>query len=28
VQNSWHPGDAGEDSGWMRMFRNARLWLS
>jgi phosphoribosylformylglycinamidine synthase len=27
VQNSWHPGDAGEDSGWMRMFRNARLWL-
>jgi len=27
VQNSWHPHDAGEDSGWMRMFRNARLWL-
>jgi phosphoribosylformylglycinamidine synthase len=27
VQNSWHPRDAGEDSGWMRMFRNARLWL-
>jgi phosphoribosylformylglycinamidine synthase len=27
VQNSWHPDDAGEDSGWMRMFRNARLWL-
>ena len=24
VQNSWHPADAGEDSGWMRMFRNAR----
>jgi phosphoribosylformylglycinamidine synthase len=27
VQNSWYPHDAGEDSGWMRMFRNARLWL-
>ncbi|MFI4869548.1 MAG: phosphoribosylformylglycinamidine synthase [Steroidobacterales bacterium] len=27
VQNSWHPHDAGEDSGWMRMFRNARRWL-
>jgi phosphoribosylformylglycinamidine synthase len=27
VQNSWHPREAGEDSGWMRMFRNARLWL-
>jgi phosphoribosylformylglycinamidine synthase len=27
VQNSWHPHQAGEDSGWMRMFRNARLWL-
>ena len=27
VQNSWHPHEAGEDSGWMRMFRNARLWL-
>ena len=27
VQNSWHPPDAGEDSGWMRMFRNARLWV-
>jgi len=27
VQNSWHPHDAGEDSGWMRMFRNARVWL-
>jgi len=24
VQNSWAPADAGEDSGWMRMFRNAR----
>ena len=27
VQNSWHPHDAGEDSGWMRLFRNARVWL-
>jgi phosphoribosylformylglycinamidine synthase len=27
VQNSWAPADAGEDSGWMRMFRNARVWI-
>jgi len=27
VQNSWHPDDWGEDSPWMRMFRNARKWL-
>jgi len=27
AQNSWHPADAGEDSGWMRIFRNARIWL-
>jgi len=27
VQNSWSPADAGEDSGWMRMFRNARVWI-
>ena len=25
--NSWHPADWGEDSGWMRLFRNARAWL-
>ncbi len=24
VQNSWAPDGAGEWSGWMRMFRNAR----
>ncbi|QDQ26024.1 phosphoribosylformylglycinamidine synthase [Chitinimonas arctica] len=24
---SWHPDNWGEDSGWMRMFRNARHWL-
>jgi phosphoribosylformylglycinamidine synthase len=28
LQNSWHPRDAGEDSGWMRIFRNARVWLA
>ncbi len=27
AQNSWHPAGAGEDSGWMRIFRNARVWL-
>ena len=27
VQNSWRPREAGEYSGWMRMFRNARRRL-
>jgi phosphoribosylformylglycinamidine synthase len=27
VQMSWHPAHWGEDSPWMRMFRNARAWL-
>lgn len=27
VQNSWHPPQWGEDSPWMRMFRNARCWV-
>jgi phosphoribosylformylglycinamidine synthase len=27
VQNSWHPGQWGEDGPWLRMFRNARRWL-
>jgi len=27
VQNSWHPDDWGEDSPWMRIFRNARVWV-
>ena len=27
VQNSWHPESWGEDGGWMRMFRNARVWV-
>ncbi|MFC5527141.1 phosphoribosylformylglycinamidine synthase [Rhodanobacter ginsengisoli] len=26
VQLSWHPEQWGEDSPWMRMFRNARVW--
>ncbi|MBN8895028.1 MAG: phosphoribosylformylglycinamidine synthase [Rhodanobacter sp.] len=26
VQMSWHPESWGEDSPWMRMFRNARVW--
>ena len=27
VQMSWHPAGMGEDSPWMRMFRNARCWI-
>ena len=27
VTNSWHPDDWGEDGPWMRMFRNARVWV-
>ncbi|MEY3200672.1 MAG: Phosphoribosylformylglycinamidine synthase, partial [Pseudomonadota bacterium] len=27
VQMSWHPAQWGEDSPWMRMFRNARKWV-
>jgi phosphoribosylformylglycinamidine synthase len=27
VQLSWHPPEWGEDSPWMRMFRNARVWV-
>jgi phosphoribosylformylglycinamidine synthase len=27
VQNSWHPRDAGEHSGWTRLFRNARKFV-
>jgi len=27
VQMSWHPQEWGEDSPWMRMFRNARVWV-
>jgi phosphoribosylformylglycinamidine synthase len=28
VQMSWAPDGAGEDSPWMRMFRNARGWVT
>jgi phosphoribosylformylglycinamidine synthase len=27
VTHSWHPDDWGEDGPWMRMFRNARVWV-
>lgn len=27
VNNSWHPDDWTEDSGWMRLFRNARVFV-
>ena len=27
AQNSWHPRDAGEYSGWMRLFYNARRFV-
>jgi len=27
VQHSWHPDDWREDSPWMRIFRNARVWV-
>ncbi|MGI0115816.1 phosphoribosylformylglycinamidine synthase [Zooshikella sp. RANM57] len=27
VQHSWHPPAWGEDAPWLRMFRNARVWL-
>ena len=27
VLNSWHPDDWAEDSGWMRLFRNARVFV-
>ena len=27
VQMSWRPDGWGEDSPWMRMFRNARAWV-
>jgi phosphoribosylformylglycinamidine synthase len=27
VQHSWHPDEWGEDSPWMRMFRNARKFI-
>jgi phosphoribosylformylglycinamidine synthase len=27
AQNSWYPPTSAEYTGWMRMFRNARLWV-
>jgi len=27
VQHSWHPAEWGEDGPWLRMFRNARVWV-
>ena len=27
LQNSWHPADWQEDGAWLRMFRNARVWV-
>ena len=27
VQNSWYPQEWSEDAAWMRMFRNARVWV-
>jgi phosphoribosylformylglycinamidine synthase len=28
VQNSWAPGEWGEDGGWTRLFRNARVFVN
>ena len=27
MQHSWHPEDWGEDAPWLRLFRNARVWI-
>ncbi|PLY13941.1 MAG: phosphoribosylformylglycinamidine synthase [Sedimenticola sp.] len=27
VQNSWYPQEWGEDAPWLRLFRNARVWV-
>lgn len=27
VQNSWHPDNWQEDGAWLRLFRNARVWV-
>ena len=27
LQNSWYPDEWGEDGAWLRLFRNARVWL-
>ncbi|HSO81346.1 phosphoribosylformylglycinamidine synthase, partial [Thiocapsa sp.] len=28
LQNSWHPDQWGTDGPWMRLFRNARVWVN
>ncbi|MEB0039525.1 MULTISPECIES: phosphoribosylformylglycinamidine synthase [unclassified Pseudomonas] len=28
VQNSWRPDEWNEDAAWMRIFRNARVWVN
>jgi phosphoribosylformylglycinamidine synthase len=28
AQLSWHPPEWGQDSPWIRLFRNARAWLA
>lgn len=28
LQNSWHPDDWAEYGAWMRLFRNARVWVA
>ncbi|MEW8430526.1 MAG: hypothetical protein G8D61_12490, partial [gamma proteobacterium symbiont of Ctena orbiculata] len=27
VQHSWHPEGWDEDAPWLRLFRNARVWV-
>ena len=27
LQNSWYPKEWGEDGAWLRLFRNARVWI-
>ena len=27
IQHSWHPDDWGDEGPWLRLFRNARVWL-
>jgi len=27
ANHSWHPAGWPEDSPWLRMFRNARVWV-
>jgi phosphoribosylformylglycinamidine synthase len=27
LQNSWYPDEWGSDGPWLRLFRNARVWV-